>query len=361
MIKFGQPINPNNMQSKYFTFLWLKLCWMGCSIFCSTLQAQDASYIATYPNTWTTSLYVQARSIELSIKPQEANRSQEIVYKPNVASVGGFGIVFKKIALRLGFQLTRDAQSDDKFGKSRYFDLQLHSFGRKTAFDAYLQDYQGYFMNNPQTVFADWQSETFPQRADLNIFNLGGNATYIFNADKFSYRAVFVFDEAQRKSAGSFLLTGSLNYAQLKADSSLIPSDTQIDFAEETDFSQAQFYNLSLIPGYTYTLVLGRSFYLNLGLSMNLGLRYQQFGLNEWNHNGLVPSFKALGRAGVGYNGKRFFVGWGLIIDSQTARLAATHTGTTSLSNAIFLGYRFPTKILQNYESIWKWLFEGIF
>jgi hypothetical protein len=61
-------------------------------------------------------------------------------------------------------------------------------------------------MVNPED-FIEWDEPYQPQVRNLETFSLGGNGFYLFNSRKFSYKAAYLRNEIQKRSAGS-LSTG---------------------------------------------------------------------------------------------------------------------------------------------------------
>ncbi|TAF65977.1 MAG: DUF4421 domain-containing protein [Cytophagales bacterium] len=306
-------------------------------------------YIENYDNDIIVKTFGAYRQLSINFSPQKI-RNIDLQYLPNVASTGGFGIVFKRIALNVGFKLRQDENATRNRGQSQYLDLQLNSFGKKIGYDLYYQNYQGYYINNPAVVFGQWTNATLPQRPDMRIQNIAANVSYFFNHRKFSYRSVFVFDERQIKPAGSFILTASIGYLNLSADSSFIPQNRVIPFENNSDFNQAKFYTFAFAPGYGYNLILFKSVFLSASISTNLGIQIHQYGLNQTDRSFANSLFKLLGRASIGYSSQRFFAAGYFQFDTNNLSTEQVNVSTTVLNFGILAGYRFRTKLLNNFS-----------
>ena len=59
----------------------------------------------------------------------------------------------------------------------------------------------------------------------MEVLSVGLNAFYIFNSERFSYKAAFVRNQIQLKSAGSLIIGASFDMFILDADSSIVPPE----------------------------------------------------------------------------------------------------------------------------------------
>jgi hypothetical protein len=305
------------------------------------------NYIKAYDDDIIAKTFVNNRGLGIRLSPK--GQREHLSYQPNVIATLGVGAVFKRVAVNVGFRLAEESPQhqlrQQQRGDSRYFDLQINRFGRKIGFDIYYQDYKGYYLSNPEDVYGSWRSEVYPHRPDIDLFNFSANVYYVFNNEKFSYRATHVHDEQQNRSAGSFILTGAFAYSELFADSSLVPPVLQPRYGP--GFSQGAFYGLSLVPGYAHTFVV-KKFYFNLSGSAGFGLQRSRYHLSdEPTRRGLSPFAKFIGRSALGYNGDRFFTGLTFYIDTQTVKLGQLMYGTNITSASLLFGYRFHTKWLK--------------
>ncbi|MCU0450907.1 MAG: DUF4421 domain-containing protein [Bernardetiaceae bacterium] len=314
-----------------------------------TVQAQPDSgqvYIKTYDEHLIPKLFANYRRLGLTLRAQN-DRQRQIDYHPNVVGTVGVGLVFKRIAINVGFKGAQQETQNLTRGESRYFDLQINRFGRKLGFDAYYQDYAGYFLASPgKTYGTNWTSPIYPQRPDLELSNASLNVYWVFNSERFSYRAAFVHDERQLKSAGSFILTGSVSYLETFADSSLVPTALQPVFGP--GFDRGNFINFALVPGYAHTFVLGKRFYFNISASASLGLQHRHFALKEQTTTrSFAPVPRFIGRAALGYNGDRFFGALTAYNDTQTTRLPELLLDSNVVSFSLMIGYRLETRLLK--------------
>ena len=109
-------------------------------------------------------------------------------------------------------------KDEEQQGKSTSFDLRLNLYTSIFAIEGYLHSIKGFYTSN--YIDPDGNHYTNP---NLRVSSIGANGYYIYNNKRFSLRAVYVQNEWQKKSAGSFIARIGFNASQMKADSGYIP------------------------------------------------------------------------------------------------------------------------------------------
>lgn len=309
----------------------------------------DTSYVESYLDHLTSRLYASIKSTGISLGDDRID--QQIVYHPNEPLILGFGANYGVLGLNIGFNFPFVNNDDDKYGETDYLDLQTHIYLRSLTLDLYMQYYKGYHQTDPNDWYTDWPTiDTLPKRPDLQSISLGLNGQYIFNNRRFSLRAPFLQNEWQKKSAGSFLLGGNVFFADIKGDSSLIPStggDTT--FFDGLHFSQYRIVNGGPVAGYAHTFVVKKHFFLTLmlvgGLSGGGSWAYTSTA-DEVDRSGFTVAGNLTGRIALGYNSKRVFVGvsyLGILIRNQSP-IPQTWLGYNTGMFRFNLVYRFRLK-----------------
>ncbi|WP_295122163.1 DUF4421 domain-containing protein [uncultured Chitinophaga sp.] len=236
-------------------------------------------------------------------------QDKELLYRPNNNITVGVGANYELLGLNLVFNLPFINKDNDERGKTKFIDLQTHLYLRKLAIDLYGNFYKGFYIDNPAGFVPGYQSsDGYPKRGDLYHTNIGANVQYIFNDSKFSYRAAFVQNEWQKRSAGSFMAGGEIYRMSMRGDSNLIPSGNP-EFFDGNTFNKSSIFTVVGNVGYAYTLVVKQHFYLSGSLSGGLGVnstamkyedsddKLQEIG---WQFNNTV-------RLAAGYNSDRYF------------------------------------------------------
>ena len=126
-----------------------------------------------------------------------------VILRPNGNTNLGLGFNYTSIGIALSFGIPQSQSSNEQKGETSSFDLQVSYFGKRIGFDGFLQGYQGYYMSNPGEHM-DWDKSYYPKVSDLRVFSYGANAFYMFNSKEFSYKAAYIRNVVQKKSAGSF-------------------------------------------------------------------------------------------------------------------------------------------------------------
>lgn len=153
------------------------------------------------------------------------------------------------------------------YPKTKSFDIQFHKYGRDYVIDAFFNKYKGFYIDNyvDNIINTDLTTE---QRSfkNLNMMLIGVFGQYIFNGKRFSYQAAFNRKEVQLKSAGSFLLGGSIYYFDLETDKPI--------FENTKSILEKQ---MGVNAGYSYNWVLNSKWLLNAsatgGLNINTDLK----------------------------------------------------------------------------------------
>ena len=334
-----------------FVFIWILLSF-------STYAQRDN--FETFDDYILIKTSLHNSSLNLSLSPRKngvTNFFKPIWYRPSVQNIMGFGVSFKGLSLSYNFKLRQNAKINARQGTSAFSNLQIHSFGKKLGFDVYFQNYQGYFIENFNNFVSSlFSGDQLQQRDDLRLKNISANVFYIFKPEKFSYRSAFGFHERQLKSGGSFILTGSLGYFDAKADSSFIPSDTEIEFHPDAFFNRADFYTFAVSPGYGYHIAFPRGFYATLGVSGMLGLQYHEAYTETGADKGFNYFLKGIARASVGYHVRKWVAGISLSTDIQGMNTKFVQLRSNNLDISVFLAHRIKTRWMKGKKSFFDFL-----
>ena len=183
-------------------------------------------------------------------------------------------------------------------------------------------------------------------RPDLHVNQVGTSVQYILNHKQFSYRASFLQNEWQKKSAGTFIFGVEAYYGKVNADSTIIPSLVNNEEANR-EIQELRFIEFGPNAGYAYTLVLKEHFFLtgSASISLDYGENRISDRTGDRKVTGVSPNtfFRVFG----GYNSRKWAIS--LTYVTNGVRLA-----TESIERQIILNtgnfrlnyiYRFtPTK-----------------
>ena len=254
-----------------------------------------------------------AKSNKLDIV--NSNDNQVLKLAPTGKTSLGFGFNYKWLGVGIAFGLPASSTQTEKFGKTTKFDFQLNIYSKKFVIDAFLQQYNGFHIENPATFTTAWDSIHYPIRDSMQTATLGLSGYYVFNNKKLSYKAAYVRNVVQTKSAGSFLLGGyyNIDYAGFKDGATTFFVGDSLPQAVRDSFPLGAFNSKSfgISFGYTYTWVISKHFFANGSLIPGIGTTnltvYRSNGEKVTKNKG--GSSRLIGRLSIGYEGKYFLMG----------------------------------------------------
>ncbi|MEO6669726.1 MAG: DUF4421 domain-containing protein [Ferruginibacter sp.] len=295
-------------QLKYF------LLGFGLLFFCCTsawAQAKkkkelppynDSSYYVYFPRSVTGRIFFSQKYLDFT---SIVKNQRDLKYKANTSSNLGIGFTWHNLSANFAYGFGIGKQKNESKGKTKYLDVQLHFFEPKWANDVYAQSYKGYHLS-PKGFVAPAGSEYY-YRPDMKVNLFGASRYRVFNSRRFSYRAAFIQNEWQKKSAGSFLLGGEAYYGMIKADSILFPR-TSTEVGSQDLINKINYLSIGPGAGYAYTLVMFEHFFITGTLTANLNISYTTEHAAEKKANRF--SFQPLTsfRVAAGYNSRRWSV-----------------------------------------------------
>ena len=327
-------------------------------LFCTNLSAQDidTNYITPYKTGLIVSLQNAFQDMRIGFDAKE-NAVSDINYEPNNVSKSGVRFAYNGVGLGLMFKSSNYGKDPTVYGKTDQFSLHLDVTARKWAMNIGAVNVQGFYLepltyNGPQPLVA-------PRpiiRKDLQLNQIGISYTRVFNNDRFSYKMLINQSEMQRKSAGSFLLKGNFYIISTSSDTSFIPRELVIAYAEVNDFNEAVFSNIILQPGYAHTFVIGKRLSFNLRALLGFGAQGRTFVDREGKAKRDVGiSSKLDFGVMLNYFGQRFFTGVGLVAESLGSEIGNVRYSTSMVQGELFVGYRFPqVKLFQKKSFLYK-------
>lgn len=318
----------------------IAICFLLASLigYANERDSTRVDFVESYTRYFFLGPLVKKNNLEFDIiSADDAKKSY--TFKANHTYSLGFNLNLFDVNLGIVFAVPLDTKSEQLYGSSDVSDLQLTAISRKWFADAYYQKYNGFYVQSPDVVIPTGQP--FPQRPDLVTRNLGMSFAYIFNHEKFSLRAPYLFSERQKVSKGSFLLSYVLSSFTMEADSALIPSSRWNEWGAGASVNEVRFTSLGLAPGYSQTFVI-KKFFLNMTLALgpaHYWVLYKE--ADRPAQNDIRIDFYSLGRVGIGYNGERFFSGISVTSQSRSLTYERTTFQNSISTVRLVAGFRF--------------------
>jgi hypothetical protein len=262
-------------------------------------------------------------------------------FKPNLGTYMGLGVYLFDLAVDFTFRTKSTPEEIYKYGKSTGQDWQLHIYSRKFGVDLSYQDYHGFYLNNPRQFFPKWtSSDPYPRQDDMTARLMSLGVYYVFRPERYSFPSVFNHTEAQLKSGGSWLLSGSIFQTRIQDPVSIIMKVDSNNLTGLDNLDYVQVSSINALPGYSYNIIIKRKIYLNFSLALGFGYQSRSYAAEAAYRDNSIYMTNTW-RAGLGYNGRRFFAG----VSGYTAQtgIKIQNLEITNQSGFIrfFLGYRF--------------------
>jgi len=276
----------------------------------------DTNYIESYYNDLVVRTFTSTKYTTTGIN--DSKLEQNLVYHPNDRTNIGFGFNYRWIGLNLGFNLGFINNDNDTYGETKFWDLQTQFYLRKFVIDFYLQQYSGFYLENTGEVMENWPNDgSYYIRRDISTYIGGVNVQYIFNYRKFSYRAAYLQNERQKRSAGSWTLGGAAYISGSDGDSSFIPTNIKYpDIFNGQDFNRSRSFNLGFNGGYGHSFVIKSKFFFTISLVAGFALGASSIHIideEEDTQSGLTVDFTGTSRVAFGYNNRRLYIGFAFV------------------------------------------------
>jgi hypothetical protein len=253
----------------------------------------DSSYIELHKNEFILKPYLYSNLLGLNLK--ETEQDKEVTYRSNNPTGIGIGLAHPKLPFGISIGWITGARSENKYVRTKSFDVLFNQYGRKYVLDIFYQQYKGLFSDSRNVLPIKIDCP------DLSVFGTGIVGQYVFNGNKFSYQAAFDQNERQIKSAGSLLVGGALHFIRLTADSSF-----KFDGQKKKSAYQA-----GVNVGYSYSWVPQKRWLFNG--SITLGANLVNNSIKSFFNRNLYVAPTALARATICYNHEKWHAGMAFV------------------------------------------------
>lgn len=304
-------------------FLYLLLFSGFCTLNAQDIIAYDSLELASNRVSYSESLglYVYGINKYSNFNFKEGGHKNDSVlkYSPNGNFNLGAGFSYKWLGIGAAFNLGFVNNDNDLKGETTSLDLQVDLYSKRYFFNGNLQYYSGYYWQNPNVFYPDWNiNDSLVVRPDITTVTAGVNGIYIFNHERFAFKAAYQYTERQIKSAGSMLLGMRFSIYSIDADSSFIPTHLHEFYPNSTNIGGLSSLSLGASFGYTHTFILGKYGFVN-GLLMT-GLNSQVISTRDLNDDELESAAKMSSnftlRLALGVNKPNVYYGMNFTGDS---------------------------------------------
>ena len=302
-----------------------------------SLNSASSLYFADYSDLLALRIYTNTKWNSLDI----IKENQRLSLVPNSSTSLGVGFNYKDYGLALAFGLPKSESSNTNYGKTKRLDLQMNMYKPKFGFDGFAQFYKGYYNSNPDD-FVEWENDVYPQIPEMKVLSVGLNAFYIFNSERFSYKAAFVRNQVQLKSAGSFTSGIFGHYDAANTDNGFIPKDFPDSITNNFDLKAFNTLAIGVTVGYLYTWVISKHFFINIGATPGFG--NQRIELETLDGQKSVqnsPAAQFAARGAIGYDSRFFYIGITGMIIWRNFQYKGYDLDLSTEQFKVFIGKRF--------------------
>ncbi len=298
----------------------------------------DSTYIQHFNEYFSIRMLAMNKYTFLNLNDND--QSTSLLYRPDLGLNVGLGMVNRWFSLDFSLNIPL---GEEVIPDARSLDVQSSVFSTKFIMEGTLKYFDGHQITSIENVPVALEDE-YKIRPDIRTTSIWLQFLYAFNYDRFSIKAPFVFNEIQKKSAGSLIFGVSFNMYNMAADSSIVPTPVQFYFDGELYLTNLNTLNLNVNIGYIYTLAIKR-FFLTVGLIPGIGIVGGDISTEFTSpiKLELSPVVKTLGAIGI--NWEKWYVGGQFFGDFNGIRLGQSLTLVTGQTKSkFFLGYRFTRR-----------------
>ena len=278
----------------------------------STRLKYDTSYIKVYKDELTSRIYLSRKQNGVSISEKLLN--PDLRYKTNDNLLIGLGYTYSFLNINLAVKMPFVNDDNEQYGESKYLDLSIQTNFRAYMIDLYLQWNRGYYLSNPQDFQAmSLHGAPVPLRGDMRTTLIGTKVQYLFNSRRYSYKASFLQNEFQKRSAGTPIVGVEAYWMLCMADTALSPfTNLGYTYVSQEAYNQMDLYSIGVNGGYAYTFVWNEILYISMASTIGLGGGYHMVH-NTWDYNTISDGIR-FGvtnntKISVGFNSHKYFVG----------------------------------------------------
>lgn len=286
------------------------------------------------------SLMINVRALmrSYSLNYTHVSSGAELEIEPTGQMNLGFGVNYKWFGIAANFGLPSSAEEIEKYGETSRQDLHLGMYGNKVSGLINLQRYKGFHVSN----FQDTVTENQIKIPSLETISVNMSALYFFNHKKFSYKAAYVRNAIQKKSAGSFVAGAYLTYDISESDVPIGSSSLPDSVANKFNVIGFWSRTFGISAGYSHTFVIKRKFFVNGTFVPGIGAKKVTLNLTSESINvDAGASFRLDANISLGYEAKNWLAGVLLTSSNQFYEIEGLVISPNSSSLRFFVAKRF--------------------
>ena len=173
-------------------------------------------------------------------------------YKNNLGLIMGIGGAYKWFSLRIGFALSKNLRSVEKYGKTSYIDLAFEFPIKKMHFEVDFKNYKGYAIKNAYAWNSDLDiNNKHLISPDVNTASFSIN-TYYFNNKEFKINYLKGHKGNYKKQVHTWYIKATVGLQGVSNIGSVIPMQLTDTLNSKTRTTSMSSLDFGAIPGYAY-------------------------------------------------------------------------------------------------------------
>jgi len=275
----------------------------------------DTSYVRPYSNKLMVAVIGTRKYQHIDISPNR--HFENLTYRPNNPYGFGLGVAYNSLSLDLTIKFPYLTKSYRKKGDSDIYRIRLGYNKPRVWYSTMIQYCRGFYLSNIEKLDPGWfdNNQTYLLRPDITNISWYTAAYYSFNYKNITYQSAMGIEQQQKKSAGTFLLGGSVFLNFLSADSSMIPAVYSSYFSDDMALKKQFNIQYGLNFGYAHTIVIYKKIHFTLAVfpGMHYQTGHQITPLQGKKSIGGNFGSITEARAVIGYNGNKYY--WGATLN----------------------------------------------
>jgi hypothetical protein len=321
----------------------------------------DRKYIESYPSYLSIGVFTIAPTINYKLNSELKEATDKNVnsdFKANISNILGFTVGYRGINVAFGFKVGSKDQKNEEYAKSSYSSLTVRLRHPVYYLLFRYSSVKGLTdLNVANHNPADTLSK-YLRRGDIGSTDYQFEGIYNFSWRKYSYTAPLTFLQRQIKSRVGILLKSGLSYSELSADSAIVSARQRPYYEEFSDVRKLSGLSIKAAVGFGGNLVFFKRMYLSAAVFVAYDLylyKYTRFSDGSTkNGQSFVVVFD--GRASLGYQSERFYIGLRYEGDSRGAKIDHVRLTTQYSYVGFEVGYRFkaPGFLKKGYDKVFR-------
>jgi hypothetical protein len=311
----------------------------------------DSAYIRTFVKNKDLRMFYGGQGNRMvlgSLRDGSADLAKNIFNNTN--DFIGIGITYGWLDGDISFSLPGTTYLKEERSNLDQFKLSASYTRRKVAYRVYLSDSKG--------VVVSGNNDEYESPPSIHEFRIGLQATFIFNEEKYSYRAALYQSEKQMTTAGSFLFRVESFFRDLGGTGESIvpePYDTEQRFGEQVGLRYLRAPGLIVMPGYGVNVVFNNSqLFVSPILLAGAGAAVNSYKSDNGNGTRVNMEYGAYFLLNAGYNGSLFYSRIQFCYAAGYSPIQPSYLTSTNLTVSLLAGYRFKKIAMQGNRAVTK-------